>query len=265
MAVETADAPAPTQAWAGLIEHLGRSTAAASASRSSTPASPTTPRSPAAWWRASTSRDAARPRPRRVRPRHARRRHHRRRQPSRLDVRHGARRAPHQPEGAGRRRLAARRATWSRRSIGRSTTARASRSASSTCRSARRRLQSYQDDPLCQAVERAVRAGIVVVASAGNLGQTPDGKTVLGERHLAGHLALRDHGRRASHPGHGRSQRRHAGAVELARPDLCDDLLKPDLVAPGSKIVSLAAANSTLVAAVPRPGERRRAGAATSR
>ena len=40
--------------------------------------------------------------------------------------------------------------------------------------------QSYRDDPLCQAVERAARAGLVVVASAGNYGQTADGKTVLG-------------------------------------------------------------------------------------
>ena len=33
-------------------------------------------------------------------------------------------------------------------------------------------MESYRDDPLCQAVERAVRACIVVVASAGNFGQT---------------------------------------------------------------------------------------------
>src|SRR5215213_3444337 len=32
--------------------------------------------------------------------------------------------------------------------------------------------ESYKQDPLCQAVERAVRAGIVVVASAGNYGHT---------------------------------------------------------------------------------------------
>ena len=32
-------------------------------------------------------------------------------------------------------------------------------------------LQSWRDDPLCQAVERAFRAGIVVVASSGNFGK----------------------------------------------------------------------------------------------
>ena len=40
--------------------------------------------------------------------------------------------------------------------------------------------QSYKDDPICLAVERAVKAGIVVVASAGNYGQAPDGKQVYG-------------------------------------------------------------------------------------
>src|SRR6185503_5722377 len=40
--------------------------------------------------------------------------------------------------------------------------------------------QSYKDDPICLAVERAVKAGIVVVASAGNYGQLPDGKKVYG-------------------------------------------------------------------------------------
>ena len=37
-------------------------------------------------------------------------------------------------------------------------------------------FESYLDDPLCQAVERACRAGIVVVASAGNYGKLPDGR-----------------------------------------------------------------------------------------
>ncbi len=40
--------------------------------------------------------------------------------------------------------------------------------------------QSYKDDPVCQAVERAVKAGIVVVVSAGNYGQAPDGRIILG-------------------------------------------------------------------------------------
>jgi serine protease AprX len=38
--------------------------------------------------------------------------------------------------------------------------------------------QSWRDDPLCQAVARAYRAGLVVVASAGNHGKAADGRTV---------------------------------------------------------------------------------------
>ena len=41
-------------------------------------------------------------------------------------------------------------------------------------------MQSWRLDPLCQAVERAFRAGIVVVAAAGNHGKTADGKTLFG-------------------------------------------------------------------------------------
>ena len=40
--------------------------------------------------------------------------------------------------------------------------------------------QSYKDDPMCLAVERAVKAGLVVVASAGNYGLAPEGQQVFG-------------------------------------------------------------------------------------
>ena len=41
-------------------------------------------------------------------------------------------------------------------------------------------MQPYRDDPLCEAVERAVRAGLVVVVAAGNYGRTADGQDVRG-------------------------------------------------------------------------------------
>jgi serine protease AprX len=41
-------------------------------------------------------------------------------------------------------------------------------------------FESADDDPLCQAVQRAVAHGLVVVAAAGNVGKTDDGRMVLG-------------------------------------------------------------------------------------
>ena len=79
--------------------------------------------------------------------------------------------------------------------------------------------QSYKDDPICLAVERAVKAGLVVVASAGNYGQTPDGKLVFGSVTSPGISpyaitvgALRTQGTR-------RSGGRRSGAVELEGSD----------------------------------------------
>src|SRR5687768_2580464 len=106
--------------------------------------------------------------------------------------------------------------------------------------------QSYKDDPLCLAVERAVKAGLVVVASAGNYGQTDDGKLVFGSVTSPGISPY------AITVGALRTQ----GTVdplddEVAPwsskgPTLVDHIVKPDLVAPGSKIVSTAAEGSVL-------------------
>ena len=40
--------------------------------------------------------------------------------------------------------------------------------------------ESYRDDPMCKAVERAVHAGIVVVVAAGNRGKDAQGRSVHG-------------------------------------------------------------------------------------
>ncbi len=41
-------------------------------------------------------------------------------------------------------------------------------------------MESCSTDPLCEAVNQAVQAGIVVVVAAGNDGKAPDGRTILG-------------------------------------------------------------------------------------
>ncbi len=62
-------------------------------------------------------------------------------------------------------------------------------------------MQSWREDPLCQAVERAYRAGIVVVAAAGNWGRTADGKTLFGRGRDTGELAARHHRWGGEHEG----------------------------------------------------------------
>ena len=63
--------------------------------------------------------------------------------------------------------------------------------------------ESWQDDPLCQAVERAYRAGLVVVASAGNLGRLPDGRRVARRQCASARSAGQDPDAGSARPGRG--------------------------------------------------------------
>ena len=111
--------------------------------------------------------------------------------------------------------------------------------------------QSYRDDPLCQAVERAARAGLVVVASAGNYGQTADGKTVLGSVTSPGTSPF------AITVGALRTQGTADPTDDVVAPwssrgpTMVDHIVKPDLVAPGSRILSTAAAGGALMKQFP--------------
>ena len=102
-------------------------------------------------------------------------------------------------------------------------------------------------DPLTLAARRAVDAGIVVVTAAGNLGRTADGQPPARRHHLAGQRAVGAHGRRdepqtAPSPAATTRSRR---SVPADRPTSIATM-KPDLVAPGVGIESLADAGSTL-------------------
>ncbi len=107
-------------------------------------------------------------------------------------------------------------------------------------------FESAADDPLCEAVERAVAAGMVVVAAAGNLGKTADGTPVIGGIESPGNspyaitvgaLNTKQTGARSDDV---------VATYSSRGPTPYDFTLKPDLVAPGNRIVSLEAPGSTL-------------------
>ena len=106
-------------------------------------------------------------------------------------------------------------------------------------------------DPLCRAVARAVQAGVTVVASAGNYGLTSSGAPVLGG---------------ITSPGNS-PYALTVGAIDTAGtvtraddtvapysskgPTAYDLAVKPDLVAPGTKLVSLESQGSYLAKKYP--------------
>jgi serine protease AprX len=106
-------------------------------------------------------------------------------------------------------------------------------------------------DPLCLAAESAVASGLVVVASAGNNGKDAEGRLVLGSISTPGNApgvitvgalntwntVRRDDDTITTYSSRG--------------PSRYDMQIKPDVAAPGNKIVSLAAYRSHLAAAYP--------------
>ena len=106
--------------------------------------------------------------------------------------------------------------------------------------------QSWRDDPLCQAVERAHRAGIVVVAAAGNAGRTADGKrSMAGSRRPATRRYAITVGAINTKGTPWRSD--DVMATYSSRgPTRFDHLIKPDLVAPGNRILGTLAPGATL-------------------
>ena len=113
-------------------------------------------------------------------------------------------------------------------------------------------FESASTDPLVQAVEAAVRAGIVVVASAGNNGRNP-------RTGLVGYAGI-------SSPGNAPSALtvgavRTQGTVPRADdripgfssrgPTYYDGRAKPDIVAPGHQVIANAATSSSLYQSYP--------------
>src|SRR5262249_15386228 len=123
-------------------------------------------------------------------------------------------------------------------------------------------VESYKTDPICVAVRRLVNAGIVVVAAAGNDGKDSDGSKIYGQIHSPGNepsvITVGASNSRAtdsraddlvttySSRGPTRSFETDSDGVRHY-----DNLLKPDLVAPGNKIISAMSPRNFLVTTNP--------------
>jgi len=123
-------------------------------------------------------------------------------------------------------------------------------------------VDSYKNDPVCQAVRRLVDAGIVVVAAAGNLGKDASGNKVYGAIHSPGDepsaltvgasntfgtdVRTDDGVTTYSSRGPTRGSWTDASGTKHH-----DNLIKPDIVAPGNKIIDAAADGNYLITTYP--------------
>ncbi|HEY1936871.1 MAG TPA: S8 family peptidase [Candidatus Angelobacter sp.] len=108
--------------------------------------------------------------------------------------------------------------------------------------------ESYTLDPVCQAVEAAWKSGIVVVVAAGNSGRdnsygTQGYATIQAPANDPNVITV------GATKTNGTPTRLDDTVASYSSkgPTLLDHVMKPDMVAPGNRIVSLAAPGSTLV------------------
>ena len=111
---------------------------------------------------------------------------------------------------------------------------------------------SYTQDPLCQAVESAWKAGIVVVVAAGNYGRiSVNGSNGFGTITAPGNDPYVITVGATKSGGSSAQSAETLASYSSKGPTTYDHVVKPDLVAPGNDIVSLAAPGATLEAAFP--------------
>ena len=107
-------------------------------------------------------------------------------------------------------------------------------------------FESFNTDPLAQAAHRAVQAGIVVVAAAGNLGANENGEAQLGSVTSPGNAPWVLTVGAASHQGTTWRRDDTLARFSSRGPTRFDHAAKPDVVAYGVGIESLSDPNSTL-------------------
>lgn len=112
--------------------------------------------------------------------------------------------------------------------------------------------ESYASDPLCVAIGALVRQGIVVVGAAGNYGRLEDGTPIYGgivsPAHSPDVITVGAMNPRGT-PARGDDV---IASFSSRGPTLFDDLVKPDVVAPGVYAVSLLSPSSTLQTTFPQ-------------
>jgi serine protease AprX len=111
--------------------------------------------------------------------------------------------------------------------------------------------ESYTTDPLTLAAKRAVEAGVVVVTAAGNLGRNAQRQTQYGGITAPGNAPWVLTVGASSHNGTINRADDSMASFSSRGPSYIDYTAKPDLVAPGVGIESLADASSLLFATHP--------------
>ena len=112
-------------------------------------------------------------------------------------------------------------------------------------------MEACSTDPLCEAVNRAVQAGIVVVVAAGNGGKAADGRTVLGSIASPGNSPYAITVGALNTWGTVDRSDDTVAASSARGPSAYDHAVKPDVAAPGLKITSLQADGAFLPAMFP--------------
>jgi serine protease AprX len=111
---------------------------------------------------------------------------------------------------------------------------------------------SYTQDPLCQAVEAAWKSGIVVVVAAGNYGRlSVNGSNGFGTVTAPGNDPYVLTVGATKSNGSTSASAETIASYSSKGPTTYDHVVKPDIMAPGNAVVSLAAPGATLEGAYP--------------